>query len=82
MTQLEKVRKYIEEEICNGGEMATWDIEKWGIGFGGMMGGTATRKARILCESKIIEHPKKEDGTVDRHKYIWVKKPPQQLSLM
>jgi hypothetical protein len=70
-TQLERVFEFIKAF----GKTATWDLENWArseclAGNKTIMGGSATRHARTLCKLGRIEHPKKENGQVDKHRYI------------
>jgi len=70
MTDLERVRQYIESK----GQVKTWDFEDFVRELPleyKMTAESAARHARTLASKKLIKHPIKM-GIIDRHTWEWV----------
>lgn len=80
MTQLQRVTDFIKER----GSVFTHELEAFALesAYGEkLLGGSATRYARLLLHEGKVEHPKDENGKANKHIYKWVGKVPEQKSL-
>lgn len=70
MSQFERVKEFIKDN----GSVYTWELEQWvreNTYKPTMLGGSATRYARLLRNAGKVEHPTDENGKEDRHCYKW-----------
>jgi len=84
MTQIERVAMFIKVDIANKKynnqkpEVNVWEIQEFGVREPNMSSGSAERHARTLRRTEknpngILAHPI-ENGVVNKHAYILVKK--------